>query len=175
MLHLKVDNDWQENSYNPISSYIAYTTIIDNENVVAIALNDLNYRLELLEQGGGQTLVPATPTQYGYVTTTDQSFGGTKTFVDDIYANLLSSSDINLKTNIKHISYIDDVNICEFDFKDTKQHSIGVIAQELQENYPEFVHEDPNTNMLHVDYNAVIMKLLVNINSRLERLEKIHL
>lgn len=69
--------------------------------------------------------------------------GGTCT--GDITApNFIASSDRRLKTNIKDYSpsnSILDLSVKEFDFKSTGTHTIGCIAQELQELFPELVCE----------------------------------
>lgn len=72
-----------------------------------------------------------------------------------------SASDINLKTNIKTIENpiekILKINGVTFNWKKDNRLSVGVIAQEIEEVFPELVQgEDPKT----VNYNGLIGLLI---------------
>jgi len=72
-----------------------------------------------------------------------------------------SASDINLKTNIKTIENpiekILKINGVTFNWKKDNRLSVGVIAQEIEEVFPELVQgEDPKT----VNYNGLIALLI---------------
>jgi len=72
-----------------------------------------------------------------------------------------SASDINLKTNIKTIENpiekILKINGVTFNWKKDNRLSVGVIAQEIEEVFPELVQgEDPKT----VNYNGLVGLLI---------------
>ena len=62
-----------------------------------------------------------------------------------VYGTVTSSSDIKLKTNIKTIDSaldkISNLRGVEFDWIDTQEHQIGLIAQEVEQVIPEVVSE----------------------------------
>ena len=78
---------------------------------------------------------------------------------------LYNSSDLNLKENIVPISNefinklfeLDNLSY-EFDWKDTKKHTVGFIAQYLDNIMPEVINQDNNT--LSVNYNAALSKIV---------------
>jgi hypothetical protein len=72
-----------------------------------------------------------------------------------------SASDINLKTNIKTIENpiekIIQISGVTFNWKKDDRPSVGVIAQEIEEVFPELVQgEDPKT----VNYNGLVGLLI---------------
>lgn len=73
-----------------------------------------------------------------------------------------SNSDRRLKENIKEFSpqkSILDLPVVEFDYKDTKKHTIGCIAQDLQEICPEIVSENAN-GFLSIEESKLVYLLL---------------
>lgn len=85
-----------------------------------------------------------------------------------------STSDINLKTNIKTIENsldkISQLRGVSFDWKETGRSSYGVIAQELEEILPELVHgNDPKT----VNYNGIIGVLIESIKELKKEIEQL--
>ena len=74
-----------------------------------------------------------------------------------------SSSDENLKKDITSVgSALDKVKKLrgvDYTWKDTNEKGKGVIAQELQEVFPELVSEEPN-GYLSVNYNGLIAVLI---------------
>ena len=73
-----------------------------------------------------------------------------------------SSSDENLKKDISTVeNALDKVNQLRgvnFTWKDNNEKSVGMIAQELQEVFPELVYEDENG--LSINYNGLIGVLI---------------
>jgi hypothetical protein len=77
------------------------------------------------------------------------------------------------------------LNFYEFDYISDNNHSVGHIAQEVQEVYPEFVHT--HNDMLSLDYNALhtlqikalkdenysLKQQLNDLTLRLEKLESL--
>jgi hypothetical protein len=73
-----------------------------------------------------------------------------------------ATSDRRLKENIKEFkpqSSILDLPIVEFDFKETKKHTIGCIAQDLQEICPEIVSKNEE-GFLSIEENKLVYLLL---------------
>jgi hypothetical protein len=73
-----------------------------------------------------------------------------------------ATSDRRLKENIKEFTpqkSVLDLPVVEFDFKDTKKHTIGCIAQDLQEICPEIVSADSN-GILSIEESKVVYLLL---------------
>ena len=76
--------------------------------------------------------------------------------------SFLPFSDARLKTNIKHYDTLDNgIKLYTWDWTDTAIQkgagdlpSYGVIAQDIQKNFPEAVHAGPD-GYLRVDYNKV--------------------
>jgi hypothetical protein len=88
--------------------------------------------------------------------------------------NYVATSDRNLKENIESIdkeTLVDNIsklNAYTFNFKSdsTKTKRIGLIAQELQEVYPELVTKSGEDSTLSVDYNGMIPVLLECIKTQ---------
>ena len=95
-----------------------------------------------------------------------------------------NNSDRRLKENIIPVEFdiIDKLVPVSFDWKETKQHSYGFIAQEVQEICPELVSVNDN-GMLSLNYTAIIphlvhkvqqqQKQINDLEARLARLEAI--
>lgn len=74
-------------------------------------------------------------------------------------------SDARLKTNIKPFEYhgsILDVPVREYDWKESGEHAIGFVAQELQEVYPELVSEGED-GMLRIKETKLIYLLIEEV------------
>jgi len=87
--------------------------------------------------------------------------------------NFILSSDKRLKNNIKNIinSKV-NVNWKSFEMKSNEgQKRYGVIAQELEENHPEFVRTDEE-GMKSVAYVDLLIAKIAELEARLEKLEK---
>ena len=85
-----------------------------------------------------------------------------------ITGKMTQGSDINLKTNISTIETpldkISKIRGVQFDWKSDNEPGGGVIAQELEEVCPEFVHDIGNgTGHKSVDYNGVIAVMIESI------------
>jgi hypothetical protein len=104
-------------------------------------------------------------------------------FSDGVYAagelESWDTSDIHLKRNIQDINYgksarLLDVSTIEYDHIKKERHEIGLIAQEIQEIFPEVVRED-NHGDLMVQYGkliAPILQLVQNQEWRIRELER---
>lgn len=74
-----------------------------------------------------------------------------------------ASSDLKLKENIKDYTpdnSILDLPIVEFDFKESKSHQIGCIAQDLQNLFPELVSTSENDYLTIAENKLVYLCIL---------------
>jgi hypothetical protein len=83
-----------------------------------------------------------------------------------------STSDINLKTNIRKIDNplekVMQLNGVSFDWKETQEPSIGVIAQELEKVFPELVRQSDDHKT--VNYNGLIGVLIEGMKKQQEQI-----
>ncbi|MFA5320743.1 MAG: tail fiber domain-containing protein [Candidatus Omnitrophota bacterium] len=83
-----------------------------------------------------------------------------------VWASGTSTSDIRLKKNVKDIGRVLDklekIRAVSFNFKDdeTNRKEIGVIAQELEKDFPELIYIDPKSGYKLVDYPKLTALLL---------------
>lgn len=82
------------------------------------------------------------------------------------------TSDARVKTNVKELdaSKADRVRLVEFDRTDMEHHGYGVIAQELEEVYPEMVHTD-DKGFKSVNYDELAMVKIKYLEDKVARLE----
>jgi len=106
--------------------------------------------------------------------TNTYTLGGNLTVNGDVN----STSDISLKTNIKTLESATEKLIqmrgVEFDWISSEKRSIGFIAQEVEEIFPELVNITEN-GIKTVQYQSIIAVLVESIkqlNGRIEELEK---
>jgi len=122
---------------------------------------------------GNNLYVDATNSRVGVGTTvpsTTLQVAGTITCID-----INSTSDINLK---EHIHSIDDplgkvmqINGVGFRWKDTKEDAIGVIAQDIEEIFPELVKN--NDHIKTVNYNGLVGVLIEAIKEQQRQIEEL--
>ncbi len=87
--------------------------------------------------------------------------------------NFKLRSDERLKTNIKNLDgNTTNVNWKSFEMKGNEgEYRTGVIAQELEENHPEFVNTDEK-GFKSVKYIDLLIAKIAELEARLEKLEK---
>ena len=99
---------------------------------------------------------------------------GAATFSSTVAAEggFFDTSDARVKTNVKEIdaSGADRVRLVEFDRTDKEHHGYGVIAQELEEVYPEMVNTD-DEGFKSVNYNELAMVKIKYLEDKVARLE----
>jgi len=88
-----------------------------------------------------------------------------------------STSDIKLKENIKTIENSLDKVLqlrgVEFDWKESKEHSIGVIAQEVEEVLPDLVHETNDIKgVSYGNLTAVLIEAIKEQNEIINNMKK---
>lgn len=117
-------------------------------------------------RSGNNLYVDVTNSRVGVGTTipsTTLQVAGTITCVD-----INSTSDITLKENIHSIEdplgKVMQINGVGFRWKDTKEESIGVIAQDIEEVIPEVVKN--NDHIKTVNYNGLIGVLIEAIKEQ---------
>ena len=85
-----------------------------------------------------------------------------------------STSDVNLKTNIKTIenalNFVENLRGVSFDWKETRKSSYGIIAQELKEILPELVKDG---DIKSVNYNGLIGILIEAIKELKIEIDKL--
>lgn len=101
------------------------------------------------------------------IPTTKLDVNGTVTAID-----FNSLSDINKKININKIEnaieLIESINGVKFNWKDTNDPSIGVIAQEIEKILPELVS---NGETKTVNYNGIIAVLIEAVKEQQMQIE----
>lgn len=92
--------------------------------------------------------------------------------------NVNSTSDINLKKDIEVITdatdLIKQLNGVRFTWKANDRKSLGVIAQEVEELFPELISERTDTGTKSVNYNGlvgVLIEAVKELSARVEELE----
>jgi len=121
----------------------------------------------------------------GVVTTGDQGFGGTKTFqyvtvIHDLVVNgsIDAPSDIRLKTHIETLTNvlakIENLRGVRYEFINQKKYAagpqIGVIAQELQKEFPELV-VTTSDGYLAVDYTKLTGVLIQAVKEQQQEIK----
>lgn len=89
-------------------------------------------------------------------------------------SGFFDTSDARVKTNVKELdaSKADKVRLVEFDRTDIEHHGYGVIAQELEEVYPEMVNTN-NEGFKSVNYDELAMVKIKYLEDKVAKLEDI--
>ena len=86
-----------------------------------------------------------------------------------------STSDIKLKENIHSINNplekVMQINGVGFRWKDTKEDALGVIAQDIEEVFPELVRQ--NEHIKTVNYNGLIGVLIEAVKEQQRQIEEL--
>ena len=86
-----------------------------------------------------------------------------------------AASDRRLKKNIKDYTTeksVLDIPIKEYDYKSTGTHTIGFIAQELQEVFPELVTQNPD-GFLGIQETKLVYLLILEVKKLKQRVESL--
>ena len=93
--------------------------------------------------------------------------------------DLNATSDINLKKDIEVITdatdLIKQLNGVRFTWKVNDRKSLGVIAQEVEELFPELISERTDTGTKSVNYNGlvgVLIEAVKELSARVDELER---
>lgn len=93
--------------------------------------------------------------------------------------SLTQTSDERLKENIndiddefiKKLFDTDNGFIHQFDFKESRKHSNGIIAQEVKDIMPEVVDYDETDDVYRVDYTSASMKLIGAMFKKMKQMQ----
>ena len=101
-----------------------------------------------------------------------QTFTGVKTFTQNVTAlDFVLSSDRDLKENIIPLAKREiKVDFKEYNFKGSNRTRFGVIAQELEEHHPEFVHTRERGEK-SVSYIDLLVAKVHELEGRIKELE----
>jgi hypothetical protein len=106
------------------------------------------------------------------ISTTKLSFNPSSGTLNAVELN--ATSDENLKENIRPIenplNKILQITGVEFDWKETQQPSVGVIAQEIEKVFPELVKTGENKS---VNYNGLIGVLIEAMKEQQKQIEEL--
>lgn len=164
-------NNLSSNMIKSRNSYVKCDTSSDNIDIYAPSCNvtvqsdiflvtsaQVEFNEEVSIMNGNLNLVS------GNITTQSGSISSSGGFFD--------TSDARVKTNVKELdaSGADKVRLVEFDKTDVEHHGYGVIAQELEEVYPEMVHTD-DKGFKSVNYNELAMVKIKYLEDKVARLE----
>jgi hypothetical protein len=90
-------------------------------------------------------------------------------------ASFTSTSDIKLKTNIQPIqsslAKLFELNGVTFEWKESKEPSIGVIAQDVEKVFPELVQEVSDHKT--VNYNGLVAVLIEALKEQQEQIDEL--
>jgi hypothetical protein len=149
---------------------------------MAIGTGIAGYKLSMTFPGGG--------TQYGFgikqsadTTVIIQflnSAGAVMGNIGSTASNVTynTSSDKRLKKNLKKFDsnkIIDKIEVYDFEWKETGERDIGVIAQDVYEVYPQAITHDERDDNWFVDYSKfapLMLQELKSLRSRVKRLER---
>lgn len=81
-------------------------------------------------------------------------------------------SDVQLKTNIQPIDFTNNIELVSFNWKKDGSKSYGVIAQQVEQYYPELVSTDESTGYKSVNYDAVLIIKCAQLENKIKQLEK---
>lgn len=116
--------------------------------------------------GANKNAIYCTTIDSSNITSSSIRANGAITSTGEITAQSFNAqSDARLKTNIKSFEYhnsILDVPVREYDWKESGEHAIGFVAQELQEVYPELVNEGEG-GMLRIKETKLIYLLIEEV------------
>lgn len=160
----------------PINSFPVFRMIKSNTEMYDVDIVNMNKRLAVIEQqfldkrAGG--------TIYGVIDIQNKHSANSYYSRDTIVAtgaitssnNVTAYSDIRLKENIKPLDncleLIQKLDVYNYNWKDTGKKDIGVIAQEVEKVFPEFVVEvqdEINGTVKTVDYGKLATVCLKGI------------
>ena len=177
------------------SDNITFVTGISQSSIGAVTYNYATVRSASASQSGvvttgtqtfvGQKTFGSSSSVTGniimdYSTITWRRGTSSSTYSINSYGNCVmqnynATSDRRLKENIKEYhceKSILDLPIVEFDFKDSKEHHIGCIAQDLQKICPEIVHENED-GYLSIEENKLVYLLMEEVKQLKEEIKKL--
>lgn len=163
------NQDYQNRRYDLVNQEL-------NRNQQALANNLANYMTiydiskgvtglsNALNQANSNYALQAAQMNAQNGTNWGQLMSGAGNLAQGVGTAALLMSDIRVKENLEKLDTIDGINIYKFDYINGAKNQVGVIAQEMQEKYPECVVDG---EILKVDYS----KLPEKVQKRIEELK----
>ena len=165
-------------TYNAATSTLSATTFSGNATTATTATNATN--ITLADNSSDTTCFPlfATDATGNQAPKTDASALTYNASTGQLTAvDLNATSDINLKKDIEVITdatdLIKQLNGVRFTWKVNDRKSLGVIAQEVEELFPELISERTDTGTKSVNYNGLVGVLIEAVKELSERVEKL--
>ncbi|KAA6343661.1 hypothetical protein EZS27_008666 [termite gut metagenome] len=110
----------------------------------------------------------------GILFTIEASSGNIKAKGNCSAVTFVTTSDVRLKTNIEPLSNRGRLKPVKFNFKENGNESIGFLAQDVQEIYPEVVPVSTDENgFLGINYGSLTAVLAVQINELFDEVDKL--
>lgn len=163
---------WRYQSGNTIQFYIleGFVSNITGSKTITLTVTNI---ISL-----GSVVLPTVPTNY-VTTNTEQEISAKKTFtVEPEFVSINITSDKRLKKNIKSYKTdksILDLDIKEFEWKDEKAgkgKQIGILAQDLQEYFPELVVKNDD-GYLHIRETKLVYLLMQEVKQLKQEVEEL--
>lgn len=172
----------------PINSFPIFRMIKSSTEAYDVNIVTMNNKVLVMEQqfldkrvggviSGGVDIQNAHSANSYYSRSTITSVGAITSS-----SNVVAYSDIRLKENLKPLTntldMIDNLNVYHYNWKDTKKEDVGVIAQEVEQVFPELVIEvdDPvKSKIKGVDYGklaTVSLQAIKELKQEITQLKK---
>ena len=101
-------------------------------------------------------------------------------YINSATGAYVETSDRSLKENIQPLTNnvldkLQQINVVQYNYKrdKTKTQTTGVIAQELKELFPDFVHQDGKNDKMGVNYAGLSLVAIQGIQEQQEQIEKL--
>ena len=101
-------------------------------------------------------------------------------YINSATGAYVQTSDRSLKENIQPITQnvldkLQQINVLQYNYKrdKTKTQTTGVIAQELKQLFPDFVHHDGKNSKLGVNYAGLSLVAIQGIQEQQEQIDKL--
>ena len=150
--------------YNPSNFRVSYATSAGNADTVDGYHGSAFSRISINNTSGTYYPCGASSYSVGAPAHTLYAWSGFYCNSGGVYHN----SDISLKYDVKDVLYKDIIDLFNtnngfiryYKWKATGLGSYGVIAQEIQKFCPEAIEYNKDDNLLHVNYNVALSKII---------------
>jgi len=179
-----------DNTFNSVDGKIEFQVATNNVNTSAFELSGSGSYLGSPTMQAKFTANTIGNFVSGFTVGTDQdanhiddasrAAAGTSTvmYIGGNTIDTTNPSDMRLKTNIKPLekglSELNKLETVEFDFIDSEVHGAGMIAQEVQKIFPEYVKKRSDKYLM-IEYKELIpvmIKSIQELSNKIEELEK---
>ena len=159
---------------------------IDAKNFVANTASDINFLNAVGNTNivGGNTnklVITGTGNKISGSAASTGSFGALSVPGQATIGSVVEASSIMYKENVKQIESplekITKLRGVEFDYKKTKEHSIGMIAEEVNEIFPELVAKNEDGDVTAMSYTritAVLLEAVKELSAEVKELRELN-